>query len=294
MPKIKKFVKIYKKTIPKNLKNIKSILKNAEINNPIIVNSYEKILFNSTEKLTEKWMSGRKYARTSFVKEAFSEFYPKEYTELSLYIDTMINILDDLLDEEMDKNEKTCYVVEFLRAFSLYHQKCPQKKIQIAMSHYFNKLITLAIAEGHYKNFIKKEMNMNKIIKYSIESYTIRSLDIDIFNQIALIDYKEPNQKTEKIKQIGRIFRAVNIIKKDIEDIEYDTKNNMESIISIIIKKECDFAKYISALLNYYLAQAEKIKFNKQAEKNLVVPINNFYDITKKNKIEILKKLKSL
>jgi hypothetical protein len=184
----------------------------------------------------------------------------------------MINILDDLFDEEMDKKEKTCYILEFLRTFSLYHQEQLQKKIEIDIGYYFNELISLAIAEKHYKEFIKKEKSINKIIEYSIKSHNIRSLDIDIFTQIALINYKTSSQKTKKIIEIARIFRAI--------------------IISIVAnQKNCDFTKYISALLDYYSAQAQKIKLpNKSTDKKFSMPINNFYSMIEKNKIKILKK----
>lgn len=296
MPQIKKLITIYENGVQKNLKDINSILENTKINNPIITGSYDKILSISAKKFTEKWISGRKYTRTLFLKKAFSDFYPEKYIEASLYIDAMINILDDLFDEEMDKKEKTCYIVEFLRTFSLYHQQQSQKNFKIDISYYFNELISLAIAEKYYKEFIKKEKNTNKIIEYSIKSHDIRSLDIDIFTQIALINYKISSQKTKKIIEIARIFRAINIIKKDIEDIEYDTKNNMESVISIVAnQKNCDFTKYISALLDYYSAQAQKIKLpNKSTDKKFSMPINNFYSMIEKNKIEILKKIKSL
>ena len=120
-------------------------------------------------------------------------------------------------------------------------------------------------------------------------------MDIDVFNEIALINYKTANKKIEKIKKIGRIFRAVNILKKDIEDIEYDTKNNIETIITIMTrKKECDFHKYILDLLDYYLNEAQKIKLTKFTEKKLTIPINNFYSMIERDKKETIKSIKSL
>ena len=204
MTQLKKFIKIYEDGVQKNLKDINLILKNTKINNPIITNSYDKILSTSAKNLTSKWISGRKYSRTLFIKEAFSDFYPEKYIEVSLYIDAMINILDDLLDEKMNEQEKTCYILEFLRVFSLYSQEQLEKKININIDYYFNELISLAIAEGHYKNFIKKEQNINKIIEYSTKSHNIRSSDINIFTQIALIDYNTPNEniKINKMAQI--------------------------------------------------------------------------------------------
>ena len=40
---------------------------------------------------------------------------------MSLIIDTIINILDDILDENMETEEKAMYIVEFIRIFSLYN-----------------------------------------------------------------------------------------------------------------------------------------------------------------------------
>ena len=286
---------IYEKTVEENLKDIKSILKEVRIDNSVIASSYAKILSSSCRNLTEKWLSNRKYIRTLFVKEAFSNFYPEKHTKISLYIDALINILDDLLDEKMDDSVKLLYLVEFSRIFSLYHKRRLARDIQLALWHSFNKLISLAIAEGYYKNFIRKEKDIEKIIKYSVESFGIRSLDIDVFNEIALIDYKTANKKIEKIKKIGRIFRAINIIKKDIEDIEYDTKNNIETIITIMIrKKECDFHKYILSLLDDCLNKAKKIKSENLTEKKIIVPINNFYSMIERDKKEIIKIIKSL
>ena len=80
-----------------------------------------------------------------------------------------------------------------------------------------------------------------------------------------------------------------------VEDIEYDTKNNMESVISIIAnKKNCDFTKYISALSDYYTTQAKKIKSEKPTEKKLTIPIDNFYNMIEKNIIKIQKETKTL
>ncbi len=285
----------YRESVEENLKDIESILKDVGVDEPVIISSYKNILISSCRNLIEKWLSKRKYTRTLFVKEAFSDFYPDKYTKISLYIDALINILDDLLDEKIGEKEKKYYIVEFLRVFALYNQEQPSKKIQIAMGHYFNKFIALAIAEGGYKNIIKKEIDMEKIVKYSAKSYGIRSLDIDVFNQIALIEYKKQDKEIEKIKKIGRIFRAVNIIRKDIEDIEYDTKNNMESIITVIVnKKECDFHKYVLTLIDHYIDKARKIKLENFTERKFATPINNFYNMIEINKKEIKKRIKFL
>ena len=81
------------------------------------MSSSKEILNLSSENVTKKWLSGKKYIRTDFVKKAFSKFYPYKQIDISILIDAMINILDDILDEELNLKEKALYVIEFLRIF---------------------------------------------------------------------------------------------------------------------------------------------------------------------------------
>jgi hypothetical protein len=201
---MRKEVKIYKASVEKNLDNINSIIKKIGVQNPTVAPACREILTISSQNMTSKWTSGRKYVRTLFAQKAFANYYPSKQLELSLAIDGIINILDDLFDENMNKKVKALYIIELLRINSLYNLHTPPKNIQIAFGHYFNKLISLAVAEDCYQKQIKNENNINKIIKASVEIFSCRSQDIDIFNEIALVNYK--NKKTaNKIMEMGRI-----------------------------------------------------------------------------------------
>ena len=90
---MKEVISIYKKSVDTNLKDIISILKKLDIRNPEVFLSCKKILNLSADNIINKWLSGRKYSRTVFVKQAFGKFYPKKYIEISISIDAMINIL---------------------------------------------------------------------------------------------------------------------------------------------------------------------------------------------------------
>ena len=52
---MKKIVSIYKKSVKKNVKDIKSILKNLEIKNPEVFVSCKKYLEMSADNVTKKW-----------------------------------------------------------------------------------------------------------------------------------------------------------------------------------------------------------------------------------------------
>ena len=118
---MKEVIRIYKKSVDKNLKDIRSILKKLDMNDPAVFAACKEALKASSTNVAKKWLSGRKYSRTVFVKQAFGKFYPKKYIEISISIDAMINILDDLIDEDVDNKEKTLFMFEFLRVYSLYN-----------------------------------------------------------------------------------------------------------------------------------------------------------------------------
>jgi len=290
---MKEIISIYKKSVDKNLKDISSILEKLDIKNPEVILSCKKILNLSADNVINKWLSGRKYSRTVFVKQAFGKFYPKKYLEISMSIDAMINILDDLIDEKVDDKEKTLFILEFLRVYSLYNSENPKGKIQIALGHDFNKLISIAISEGIYQKMIAKEKNIEKIIEYSVQIFGCRGTDINIFNEIALTDVKN-NNAAKKIKEIGRIFRAVNIFKKDIKDINYDKKMGMETIITIMSsRKDYNFLEYAEKLLDQFLEKAKRIKYSARSLNiRYKTPIDNYYRMVGRDRAKIIKTLK--
>ena len=292
---MKEIVSIYKKSVDKNLKDISSILEKLDIKNPEVILSCKKILNLSADNVINKWLSGRKYSRTVFVKQAFGKFYPKKYLEISMSIDAMINILDDLIDEKVDDKEKTLFILEFLRVYSLYNSEHPKGKIQIALGHDFNKLISIAISEGIYQKMIAKEKNIEKIIEYSVQIFGCRGTDINIFNEIALTDVKN-NNAAKKIKEIGRIFRAVNIFKKDIKDINYDKKMGMETIITFMSsRKDYNFLEYAERLLDQFLEKAKRIKYSARSlDIGYRAPIENYYKMIEKDRIKITKLLNNI
>jgi len=289
---MKEIISIYKKSVDENLKDIGSILKKLDIRNPEVFLSCKKILNLSADNVINKWLSGRKYSRTVFVKQAFGKFYPKKYIKISMSIDAMINILDDLIDEKIDDKEKTLYIFEFSRVFSLYSFKKPKEKIQTAIGHDFNKLISLAVAEKVYQKMIAKEKNIEKIIKHSVQIFGCRGTDINIFNEIALTDVKN-NNAAKEIKEIGRIFRAVNIFKKDIKDISYDKKMELETIVTFMSsRKDYNFLCYTEKLLDKFLEKAKKIKSStKSLNIKYRTPIENYYKMIEKDKRKIIKLL---
>ncbi|MFC1678204.1 hypothetical protein ACFLZ9_00525 [Patescibacteria group bacterium] len=283
---MKKLITSYEKSVSNNIQEIQSILKTLGMTQKELLPAYKQVLTMSSKNISGKWKSGRKYARTLFVKRAFSKNYPEKITELSLTIDAMVNILDDFYDEKMSQDEKALYIIEYLRVFALYSNINPDKKIQKAVGLYFNKLITLAVAENIYLVQIKKEKALDKIIEYSAGLLLCRSMDIDIFNEVALVNYKD-KKLANKTMLMGRIFRAINILKKDIVDIEYDKKNNLESVVTHVFdKKGKKFIQYIDGLVTHLFEYAKKnhILVSKGTAN---IPLNNYFKLINKEVKEI-------
>lgn len=254
---------------------------------PELEKTYEQVLTMTAQNITGKWQAGRKYARTYFSQKAFAGYYPEEYLKLSLLIDATVNILDDIYDENMSKETRGLYLVEFLRISSLYNLHKLTKNIQEAVGHYFNQLITLAVAEGVYFKMIENEKELDKIVKLSADLLLCRAQDINIFNEIALVNHQ--NNEKESIKLIGRIFRAINILKKDVDDIDYDKSNNMVSVVTYMSdRKDINFSEYLKELTNYLLEKANKEKLLLDGSDNKIkVPVDNFIAMIKGNIEEI-------
>lgn len=256
----KEIVQLYDSSLSKNLRDIERILKDRQIYTHKLFSDYKKLLTSSSKHVTNKWNKGDKYIRTEYMLEAFSIYYPRKFLELSIMVDAMINILDDLLDMDLDKKNKTIYILEYLRVFSLYSLNRPGRTIQKNMAVYFNKLISLAIAESQYLRLISKEKSLENIIKHSIDLLLTRSLDIDIFVEIATSDIND-KRETEYIKDSARTFRAFNILKKDVFDIEHDKRQGQETLVTYMFdSKKQLFEDYIKGVSKALLVKQNRIE----------------------------------
>jgi len=293
---IEKNIKIYETSIDKNIKTIEKTLKKFGVKD-VPIEMYKGVLSDTSSMVINKWETGRKYTRTAFTQRAFDKKYPTKNLEISLAADAMVNLLDDLLDEKLSDKEKELYVVEFLRVFAIY-SKNNIPSLNNWMGDYMNKLITLAIAEQVYQNQILKEKELKELAQKSKELLTCRGVDIEIFVQIALSTHKASNNVFDKMLNIARIFRGMNILKKDIHDIEHDIKiGNKTAVLLVLNKKNISFREYADELTKLLLEEQEKniqsiaeglkkYKLEKVAE--------NFRQMTTEDQREIIKKSKEL
>ncbi|MDD2913164.1 MAG: hypothetical protein WCZ99_02015 [Candidatus Paceibacterota bacterium] len=293
---MKKNIDIYLKTLESNMSDIKTILNDLNIFD-VPISVYENILIKSSSIIPYKWKTGRKYSRTLFAQRILKEKYPIYYTDISLSIDSMVNILDDLLDESLSKKEKEGYVIEFLRIFSFFNKKAGPE-IQALISFYINKLITLAVVENFYQKKIEKKKNIDEITKISVALLMCRGMDFDVFLHVGLLNSRADKISKDKIQEIGRIFRSINILKKDIGDIDHDIKNGQKTMVTaVFLSKKNKFDAYIINLVDLLIKiQENKIKsfLLKNRNKFFSNIIENIRKMTQKEKRDILILLENL
>jgi len=262
---LQKLVDNYISTIDYNLNNIEDAINadEADINN--LLPRYKEILTTTSSNVSERWLKREKYLRTEFVLSVLSDKYPKQRLTLSLAIDAMINILDDFYDEDLPKKQKQVFLIELLRTSSLAYSRMPNTDFVKELGIYLDKLITLAIAEDYFLNLIKKTNNLEKVVKYSKTLLLNRAMDIDYFAQIGLSSIEDSTMPF-------RIFRALNILKKDILDIERDLEAGQETVVTNICGRDFEKKKYFNKLSSDILSESkvENIELKKMIENEIV------------------------
>jgi len=288
-------IEIYKKEIDKNVSEIALYLTESGIYEEKVMEIYRKSLQLSSNNIASKWVSGGKYLRTEFALEAFGRCYPKSLVEFSLKVDAMINILDDLFDESLSKEEKGIYILEYLRVFSLFCLSKSNRKFNREIGRYFNKLITLALAEGFLLEKIKNTPNPGEVVEISEVLLKLRGYDIDIFVEIALSGSKDLKQSFG-IKKTFRFFRAMNILKKDILDIKHDKKFKQETVVTYLLERDgFDFSNYIEKLTNSITVKAgEVLRVSDKSQKQPIFVRENILAMIRRDKNTIMNSLKSM
>lgn len=287
--KIQRLAEIYKGSVPLNLDDIKAELDEHGLGASVF-EKYRDVLVTSSEMIVSKWESGEKYIRTQFVTLAFGDRYPKDRLETSIAIDAMINILDDLLDERLTEDQKKLYVLEYLRAFSVFSKQQVDESLQEDLGTYFNKLITLAIAEGEFLERVKAHDDLGAVVDDSFELLLIRSLDIDVFVELAA-GKGVNDEKLARLKQAARLFRTINMLKKDIIDIDHDRENEQETmVIHILDRDDVDFEEYIELMAKKIDEEWESLRSD--SSKTDVV-IENFHRLTQEDMSKLIEHSKA-
>lgn len=243
---IENFNKIKKISID----SIRKILDNL-INDSDVIDAYlNKIIEESSSTLVSKWKVNKKILRTSYMYRLIPN-YPEKILELSIIIDAIVNLLDDLYDEILSKEQRALIIIELLRLLPFVIKPYP-KPVGLKISEYFNKILTVALTESIYKQLIEETIDLNEKLKYFIECYNFKSKDIDLFVELPLIELGINEESIKNTVSLFNIYRALHIISKDIMDISHDLKNHTFTPIILLMQTENDFRSYMNRVTDYY------------------------------------------
>lgn len=285
---LENIIGLYRGTLLRNLNLVKEIL-NGHPENQKTFEAFENLLNKSQEHLIEKWRTGKKYLRTVSASRAISN-YPKEVAELSLTLDATVNILDDLLDETLSKEAKGLYIVEIIRLMSNFVQLDFKKDMRSTIDSYYHKLISIAILEQVYYTGIKSSitgdvLNMDNVLRNAKEVFNVRSTDMDIFLEIPLEHIGMEKRNINEVVRLGRIFRSLNLIKKDLDDYEHDSSMEIDTVYTILSKNRIVLEEAVKWLVKSYVEDLKT--FDTKPD------LQNLMDMIYKEKELVLEKLET-
>ena len=273
----------YKKTTLVNLNRLKGIIQDyVEVDErSLLLKNIQGTIDQCSDALIENWSNGRKYLRTEFAMEAFGAAYPQKVLTLSISIDAMINIIDDLLDEHSSKKERAPLIEELIRVNSIYNSQKFSESLKHKIADYFNKILSIFFIENAYRDKIEKEADLEKVTVIAANLFDCQSTDIDIFIDIPLSVNGFGHER--QIQEISRAFRALNLLKKDIVDLEHDKKQGTWTFVAYA-EKEDKLRFYSNKLVEHYLKRSKRIYENYSDP-----VISNFYKMVKREADEINK-----
>jgi len=231
----------------------------------------------SSKNIANMWKNGQKVCRTKYVMEAMEENYPTPILEISLVIDAIVNNLDELLDENLPKDKKSLHIFDLSKdiGYVSSSNKLSSEQREMVGTFFRNKIPIVGGGEFYYTELIQGSPDDFTLWK---KYYDSRIIDIDIFMELAL---SELGYKSEDTIRAARDFRAVNLIAKDIRDIEDDVENGIKTLFTIAHQIDSDPKEYAKKIAQEYIDDLNKFKikepvleytrknFSKMCEKEL-------------------------
>ncbi len=256
--RIQQLSETYLATIGDNLQAIDGILQDLGIGEAVPLSQFQEALQMSAGHLVRYWQMGRKVLRTRIAQEMIPG-YPASVLNLSLMLDATINVLDDLLDELLTKEEKGIYILEMARILAIYNQLDIPAPLRERIAAYFNKCICIVLPEIVYKERLKATRDFDRRLVYAEQCYDSKSLDMDIFVELPLLEMFGPDVPIQGVVSLARVHRAVSLLHKDLADLEHDRTNHTETPLVILAEEgEEQLRRYLQELLARYRRRSEQ------------------------------------
>ena len=224
------------------------------------------------ELLENKEKSGRKRSRTDIVRRAFAHLYPENVESFSRLIDRFTDICDDLHDDHSMKiQEKQILIASVAHnLWEILESKSRERFEELAL--HLRRMIYIQAAEHELLEALKQTSGLSRLEEILLKNYLVRSMVLDVFTRVAAID--RVGYTPEALVKAGRLYLAVDLLNKDIRDIEHDRENGTLSPILILQDKGLKLAPFVSYLWERVGLRFDELKNRGIGECEAVVVAN--------------------
>lgn len=230
---INEIIKIYNNITKNSIKNC------LEYTDYLSSSEFENFLF----KIPKMWEQRKKSCRSAtiipLIRILYNDKIPKELINSLISLDVKINTFDELLDKDSLKNfEKAAFVMSNLFSDLSIIEFAGNNEIIDNYKKYLTDIVTIPYIEKRtYKKILETEKSKEGIYE-AFKSYKYRSKDISIFIELPNINLNlNINQKLKK--QIYT-YRMLELLSKDLLDLEDDIENNETKPTTAYVKKYRD------------------------------------------------------
>ena len=211
----------------------------------------------STENLTEKWRTGRKTLRTEIAYRGLTD-YPESKLDASLLLDAVINLLDDVYDEAMGKDEMSLYIVELISAISKMGSLISEED-RDTVEAYFQKILVIAFSELLLRDRIAESSSHEERLSHVTRCYAIKSMDMDAFIELPLRAKGFDEESVSRWVELGRVHRAISIIVKDLDDLEHDRRVGEQTPVVILCQGSDAPCMVLDDCVKHFEEEAENV-----------------------------------
>jgi hypothetical protein len=167
----------------------------------------------------------------------------------------LINIANSLIKEQR-------FDIKNNFSFLLTGKKTKMEKITDALAKSLIELTNVPFSEENTKN-LSNINNNKKEIQLAIDNIDTRASVMNVYLNFADVFFsKENDVEFAKLKELLRSYRAVELLNKDIDDIDNDIKNSdwrPANVWAIKYSKGDKYCKRIEILTNYYKTKTKMI-----------------------------------
>ncbi|UCG95265.1 MAG: hypothetical protein JSV92_04445 [archaeon] len=246
------------------------------------IGSIEKMYDLALGVLPYKMKTGEKTSRTEIVRRAMGKDYPDSVIGISEAVDNVVGSWDELLDQNLGKPERLAYIATQVFRFGqlVGNDLKLNRKQRNIIGNYADKLMVLGSAEVSYNTLVSESKKEENVLKHAKSFYRAKSLVNDVFVELPLVElgYDMRKKESKDMVEVGRKNRSVGMIRKDIDDIQDDIKNNTRTPFTVLKQKGKKMRIHGRKLANEFLEELNEYKF---IDKRLQRFKKNFYEMSK-------------